>query len=215
MHCFNVHEGLGPFTQQPRKCRFHDVPHTSTHYISCPDLQAALLAYVKKTIYDRRASIFTNKGAVTQNSSERVGSVCLLYRGKGENMSGVQYAAATDCGLLHVNGTVIGVMRAALAARGVTDPWIDAYGTWQADLHRKLGLSVTDTQAERWLQDMERRVRRSVSRRTDEYKKKRAVMRRTQKQRRNSERKTASGEHTYKEEEGHTSGGGKGEPGSC
>ena len=68
------------------------MPYESRHYITCPDLQEALLAYVRKAIFDHREAIFTAKGAVTQNSSERVGSVCLLYRGKGQNMDGVQYA---------------------------------------------------------------------------------------------------------------------------
>ena len=215
LHCFDIHEGLGPFTREPRRCRFHDLPHTSTHFISCQDLQAALVAYVRKTIYDRREAIFTSKGAVTQNSSERVGSVRLLYRGKGVNMDGVHHAAATDCGLLHVNGTVLAVFDAVLTANGVADARLREYGTWQLDVHRKLGLPVSTQQIDEWQKDIEWRARRSMKRRTEAYKKRRAAMRKQQKQRRNAERKAASREHTYKEEENVAGGKGKGEAGAC
>ena len=153
---------------------------------------------MRKAVYDERHNIFTAAGTVTQNSSERVGSVCLLYRDKGVNMDGVHYSAATDCGLLHINGTVIQTFRELLRRNGSADERIEAYGTWQEDVHRKLGLAVTEEQKTAWGDDARRRSARSLHRRTTEYKVKRAVMRREQKKKRNVERKVASKQHTYK-----------------
>ena len=225
MHCMNVHEGRGAFTGQHRVCRFHDKPYESRTYITCPDLIRDLHTYVKKNIYDNRDSIFSNKGAVTQNSSERVGvgMVCLLYRQKGVsvNMDDVHYAAATDCGLLHVNGTVIEVFRRLLAKDNLTDNFIEEYGSWEERVHAKLGLSVTELQKNRWRAEVGRRAARSMYRKSDKYKVKRATMRRKQKQKRNEEKKTASSEYSYKQESNKDAESfagkreGKGEPGRC
>lgn len=175
------------------------------------------MRYVRKVVCDRKDDVFTARGAVTQNSSERVGSVCLLYRQKGVHMSGVHYAASTDCGLLHVNGTVIATFATLLARAGIDDDAVDAYGSWQERLHERLGLPTTEMQRSMWHEDSMRRARRGLWRRTADYKRKRAGQRKRQKQQRNAARRSASTEYTYKEAEDDSTSnkGDKGTAGSC
>ena len=115
-------------------------------------------------------------------------------------MDGVQYAASTDCGLLHVNGTVLQVLRIVMRGAGVVDAELEAYGSWQERVFYHLGLNASVEQLEHWQADADRRAQRSLARREDEYKKRRAVARRKLKEKRNGERKVASKMHTYKAE---------------
>ena len=134
-------------------------------------------------------------------------------------MDGVQYAAATDCGLLHVNGTVLAVFETVMRKAGVVDTELEGYGSWQENVYVKLGLRVSDDQRAQWRADAARRAARSLARREDNYKKKRAVGRRKVKEKRNLERKTSSKDHTYKESkeagEGGKSCSQKGVAGAC
>ena len=161
-----------------------------------------IIIIIKDNIFDKKDSIFSfsSRGAVTQNASERVGSVCLKYRPKGTFMKDVQYRAATDLCIIHVNTVVIGVVRNRLVANGISDPELDAFGSsFEAKLYDMLGLHADDHQLEAWEKRQQRRVTQSLYRRSDDFKRKRATQRKQLAEKRKAETKKGKADYTYKD----------------
>eukprot|EP00967_Tisochrysis_lutea_P125045 scaffold209742_cov46-Tisochrysis_lutea.AAC.1 len=108
-------------------------------------------------VYERRETVFGSRGAVSQNASERVGSVCLRYRPKGVPMKDTAYRAATDLAFAHVNSVVLQVYQLKLLEKGwEKDPSISAFLPFEARLYELAGLSVTDAQRTYWAAQTQR-----------------------------------------------------------
>eukprot|EP00966_Prymnesium_polylepis_P058876 1364653-Prymnesium_polylepis.1 len=65
-------------------------------------------------------AIHPEEGGLCQNSSERVGTTALSYRGKdGTPLGPTHYICSTGLAIAHVNSIVINTFRRELAAEGI------------------------------------------------------------------------------------------------
>lgn len=153
---------------------------------------------------------------MTQNASERVGAVCLKYRQKGVSMKDVHYRAATDLGIIHINSIVIGVTRQLLAGKGIMDPTLEAFGSsFEAKLYEMAGLPIDVHQQRGWAAQQKNRVKQSIYRRSEAYKRKRAQQRAALTQRRKGAQKDSQPGYTYKEPDKEKQPKEKGAAGAC
>ena len=135
-HLRDVHDGPGFITGAQVKCRLHGQPYRAKVFNDCGDFNEQMQKYLTTKVVQRLDEILVpGIGAVLQNASERVGTVALLYRDKGVDMKSVQYVAATNLAIIHVNNVVF----FSMAMRGVDERRIDEFGTMEARLHDMLG----------------------------------------------------------------------------
>eukprot|EP00967_Tisochrysis_lutea_P153508 scaffold303163_cov41-Tisochrysis_lutea.AAC.1 len=198
-HLFNIHAGPGLFTGIYREGRLHPPDQQATYYNDCLDWQESMINYVKDMVYERRDTVFGERGAVSQNASERVGSVCLRYRPKGIPMKGTAYCTATDLAIAHVNSVVLQVYNLLLVDKGwESDPSISAFLPFEARLFELAGLAVTQQQRVHWSRQFERRAKQSVYRRSLAYKKVMQAERRAVKLRRSQAAAKTTSDGAYK-----------------
>ena len=220
-HLKNVHDGPGFFTGKRRKCRRHKCKkeskcyqpeddnvctctplneHESSVYNDCPDFQTAMEEYLKKKICTGIKNVMhPRKGVLTQNSSERVGMVALIYRDKVTPLGPTHYMMETDFAIAHVNSTVLARVKAELLLEdGTVDARLIRWdGGYRKLLMISLGMEPSPTTLKAWAVELRYRSKHSVKRQTQEFTKGRAASRKRLKERRNAERKDRGA--TYKE----------------
>ena len=212
-HLRDVHDGVGVFTGKQVTCRLHRLPHSSKVFNDCGDFNDRMAEYLKEKVINRLDDILVpDIGAVSQNASERVGTVALLYRPKGVDLRSTHYVASTNLSICHVNMVVLTRMSRLLYADGIDDSRITAFGTLETRLHSLLGLSYSEEQDTAWRLAWEKRAKRSEKRRTPEAKRYRKTQRTALQERRAGERQDARA--TYKGGGGGGDGD-KGVAGAC
>ena len=179
-HLSNIHDGPGFVTGERRVCRLHPQqtedgkPYKAGTYNDCFDFNAEMQQYLKANVIDEVSTlVHPELGGVCQNASERVGDVALKYRAKETPLKPTHYACSTGLAMLHVQSVVIHRLIMELEQEGMTDARLSAWGSMEERLHHLLGLEISVEQRELWLAAVKERAKRSLLRRTIEYKRKR------------------------------------------
>ena len=201
--CFNhlkdEHDGPGFLTGERIACSLHDLPHTSTTYNDCPDYLEEMSKYLHANFFEKlETTISEDYGPVTQNSSERVGSVAIGFRDKDHHLLPTHYEVATNLAILQANQVVINCFAAAqLEDEGELWPRVERWQTYQYQICHSIGLTPTQPQLDAWSQAAMRRAKQSVRRKTEHFKKQRAQWRKDLTEKRKGERKDSKA--TYKQ----------------
>eukprot|EP00966_Prymnesium_polylepis_P136870 3162637-Prymnesium_polylepis.1 len=221
-HLKNVHDGPGFFTGKRRQCSSHTCKktpkctneerrvcsctpikeHESTTYNDCKDFQKDMEAYLTKKICANISHVVhPTKGVLTQNASERVGMVALMYRDKVRRLGPTHYKMSTNFAIAHVNSIVIAKFRRQLADHeGIGDPEAASWECgWRGKLVESMGMQPCLTTLQAWTVDLRYRMKHSSKRQTGDFTKARIASKKKLKERRNAERKDAGA--TYKDGE--------------
>ena len=183
-----MHDAPGFHTNEQRKCRLHrhDPPHKSRHFNNCGKFKDQMKKWLATHVINKIDDIIhPEHGALSQNASERVGDVALLYRDKETPLLATHYTIATNLAVAHVNSVVFDKMWMALEQEGdEPDARLEAFGTFERRLHQLLGLSYSPEQEKAWAAAVRKRSKRSYFRQTVQYKRKRKDQRKALRERR-------------------------------
>ena len=185
LHLRNTHEGSGFYTGKPRKCRLHDhttadgKAYAASQSNDCGDFNQRMEEWLTKEIIEQIDDVVHPvNGVMTQNSSERVGTVALRFRDKERPLKPTHYIASTSLAIAHVNNTVIHAIRSRLLEQlGEIDARIEDFGTYQQRLFELCRMQPSVDQKKEWLDMARIRAKRSLARRDVEYKRKRKKQR--------------------------------------
>ena len=133
-HLCNVHDAPGFHTGTQRKCRLHshDPPHKTRHFNDCGKFKSEMKKWLMNHVINNIDDIIHPElGALSQNASERVGDVSLLYRSKETPLLATHYTISTTLAIAHVNSLVFDKIRLTREQAGEEpDAKLEAFGTF-------------------------------------------------------------------------------------
>ena len=229
-HLSNIHDGPGFSTGKRRVCRLHDATkadgstYTSRQFNDCGDFNRKMQSWLTTNLLDGIGDkLHPEEGGMCQNASERVGDIALQYRDKINPLGPTHYICSTGLAITHCNAIVIAKCRQELADEDDFDQRLDAFGSMESRLYDLIGLPYSVRQQNEWCEQLDRRAKRSIYRRSKAYKGKRRDGRAALTKKRGNQRS----DHAYqykgstggrKQRDGQRGGQGgtsKGMPGAC